>query len=187
MGIRKPNKFDHRGCLDSGNRAEELFDKLAKLNGFNVIKATLEQDMTEHWDRLLYRGIMSNEGMYRVEIKGLKRIKWNERIQDIWTWVELHGVNEKDDGWLYGGRSDIVAFQRSNKFLLVERSKLIGLVNELVDMGKIAEKPENAEYKVYHRNTRPYERSTMIELSKIEEIKFREWDIPSADNMAGWS
>lgn len=186
MAMKIPHKYDRRGSLDSGNRAEKLFDKIAISMGFNVMRATLEQDMVEKWDRLLYKGLKTSGGMYRVEIKGLKRVKWSERLQDTWTWIELHGVNEEDDGWLYGGKSDIVAFQRSNKFLLVERSKLIDLVNILVDFGKTVDKPENAEYKIYNRDTRPYEKTTMIELSKIEEIKFREWDIPTEDNNAGW-
>lgn len=183
----KRNKYDHRGSLESGNNTEALFDKIAKIMGYNIMNATPEQDMKEKWDRLLYKGRVAEIGkMYKVEIKGLKRISWNGRFQDKWTWIELHGVNENDDGWLYGGKSDIIAFQRSDKFVFVERTKLIDLVNELVDPGKTVDKTEDAEYKVYHRETRPYERSTMIELYKIEEIKFTEWEIPIDDKSSGW-
>lgn len=182
----KPHKYDHRGCLDSGNNAEASFDNIAKKMGHNIMKATPEQDMVEKWDRLLYKGNVAEVGkMYKVEIKGMKRIKWFGRIQDKLTWVELHGVGEKDDGWLYGGKADIIAFEKSSKFILVDRTKLIDLVNKLVDFGNAVDDPEEAEYKVYHRETRPFEKSTLVELNKIEEIKFKEWD-KVEDNIVGW-
>lgn len=178
--MKIPHKYDHRGSLESGNNAETLFDKTAKNMGYKVIKATSEQDMEEKWDRLLYKGddmySIEKHKMYRVEIKGLKRIKFNERVQDKYTWIELHGVGEEDDGWLYGGMSDIIAFERTDKFILVKRLKLIDLVNKLVDFGRIVEEPEEAEYKVYHRSMRPFEKSTLIELDKIQEVACGEWN-----------
>lgn len=180
--ITKFTHFDNRGSLESGIIAENRFDRIARYKGYIVMRSTKEQDMIDHFDRVIYKDCI---GPKRVEIKGLKRITFQDKFQDKYTWIELHGINEKDQGWLYG-RADIIAFERTNHFLLVDRHELINLINNIVNFNVRVENPEDALYKVYNRKERPYERSTLIELSTIEEIKMEDWEKLDRDTSAGW-
>jgi hypothetical protein len=106
----------------------------------------------------------------------MKRISRQDAdVQDTWHWIELHGVRAKDPGWLYGGKADLLAFERRASFLLVRRTRLMELVEELVDFDHVVETPLDAKYAIYSRARRSDERLTMIETARMEPIKWDEW------------
>ena len=72
--------------------------------------------------------------------------------QDEWHWVELRGI--VDDGWLFGGRAEFIAFQTADTFLLVRRTDLIAHVRHHVDPESRVSRQSEAEYRVYHRRDR---------------------------------
>ena len=101
--------------ITRGNNAEDNFKKL-----YPVIKrATKEEDIIEHWDV----EVTINEKNVKVDVKAIK----NESRFDIepnenFHWVEIKNVNG-DTGWLYG-KSDLIAFETIDYFILVGTLKL---------------------------------------------------------------
>ncbi|KCZ71505.1 hypothetical protein ANME2D_02236 [Candidatus Methanoperedens nitroreducens] len=165
------NQYDNRDCLERGESAELQFTNIIRSRGWEVIPATREQDIYEHWDILIKKA----DKKYKVDIKGMKRINRKDDAQDDWIWIELHGVREYDEGWLYGSSSDIIAFEKRDSFIMVERSNLIDLIPRIIDLESRVYSSFNAKYKVYHRPGRP-DKITLIETKQIEPIKCAEWE-----------
>jgi hypothetical protein len=171
MSERK-NKYDSSDCLERGDHTESLFEILAISNDWDVYEPTNRENIDQHWDFAIRRG---NEN-YRVDVKSLKKIsRSDEKVQDSWTWIELHGVRENDSGWLFAGRADLIAFERFDSFIFVKRTDLIALIVSLVDFSSISGSPENARYKVYRRINR-FDKITLIESKYLESIKWDEWN-----------
>lgn len=163
------NQLDSNGSFEMGNVAEELFKKTAIENRFIYFPSTAYTDMKEHVDCVIYK---CNEREYGVEIKGLKRISRSGEPQDKQIWIELHGVNQGNDGWLFGGHADIIAFQTKTGFYLVKRTELIKLVNGLVNFNIIVDYPEQAQFCIYQRSGR-LDKLTLIPTCLLKTI----WNI----------
>jgi len=156
-----------------GMRAETLFVELAKARGWRVQHASAQQDMHQHWDFEIAR----DEVRMRLDVKAMKRqARGDARVQDTWTWLELRGVNVGNSGWLYGGQSDLIAFQTCTDFLLVRRLALIDLVEKLVDpeLPRVQYARE-AHYRVYSRAGR-HDLITMVETERVREISEEVWE-----------
>ncbi len=167
------NRFDLTGeNLDRGLKAQDIFESLAKEKGWNVKHATKQQDINEHWDLRL----LKDKYDVNIEVKAMKKLSRNDSdTQDEWHWIELHGVRKNDNGWLYGAKSDYIAFETKRSFLIVNRKKLIELVEKLVDFTQNVSSPKDAKYKIYKRKNR-FDKITLIETSKIKEIAKAEWE-----------
>ena len=167
------NKFDKTGeNLERGLRAQDKFEKILKREGFSVKHATSEEDMNEHWDLKALK-----EGKeFRIEVKAMKKIsRQDKEPQDKWHWIELHGVRKNDEGWLYGGKADFIAFETKSSFLLVKRKDLVDLVDKTVNKNEFVDSPYKAKYKVYQRKNRP-DKLTLIETSKLRGIAVKEYE-----------
>jgi hypothetical protein len=165
------NKYDKDKCLERGVSAEEKFFCVANNQGWIVEPSTAEQDMNEHWDYKLTK----NGQSFKVDVKAMKKIKRTElSVQDEWVWLELHGVRQSDDGWLYDGKSDLIAFEKNHSFFLVKRSELIDFLPSIINMNSLVTNVEEAKYKIYQRMGRP-DKITLVELQRLEPIKFDEW------------
>jgi len=165
------NQYDTRKCLEMGLSAEELFDRVALFRQWNVNKATPLQDINEHWDRLIKKDLKC----YKVEIKAMKRLARTEvDVQDEWIWIELHGVREHDAGWVYGGKSDLIAFEKKSSFFIVRRLDLINLIPQVVEMKSLITDVMNAKYKIYQRAGRS-DKITLINMDDLFHIKWDEW------------
>jgi hypothetical protein len=166
------NQFDTKDCLERGERAETQFARIAVSRGWKVTTATSRQDIDEHWDVL----IEMNGERQRVDVKAMKRINRRDaQPQDAWVWIELRGVREGERGWLFGGKSDWIAFERLQSFVIVPRTTLAKLVLKMVDARAIVSAPELARYKVYQRSHRP-DKLTLIESTQLDKIKIEEWE-----------
>lgn len=137
----KPNQYDGQGeNLKRGLKAEDTFLELARKQGFQVHHASEAADIHEHWDCLLIKGHES----LKVDIKAVKKIQRQDpQPQDQYTWIELQGV--RDQGWLFGGHSDYIAFQTLNSFILVQRTALIAFVQKNVDLAVQVTQPTEAQ------------------------------------------
>ena len=167
----KRNIHDKRDCLEIGQTAEAVFAGIAVERGWRVASASGYANINDHWDLLIEKG----SGKYRVDVKGMKRLSRHDAsIQDKWIWIELHGVREHDLGWLYGGKADLIAFEKKGAFVIARRDDLIKLVEQLVDMNTIVHSAKDARYKVYSRPGRP-DRIAMIEMEKLKPIEWDEW------------
>jgi hypothetical protein len=154
-----------------GEKAEDVFARIAAQKGWKVTTASNYANINDHWDFLIQKGAER----YRVDVKGMKRLSRHDSgVQDNWIWIELHGVREHDRGWLYGGKADLIAFEKKGSFVIARRDDLIKLVEQLVDMNTIVHSAKDARYKVYSRPGRP-DRITMIETEKLASIRWDEW------------
>lgn len=167
----KRNRYDKRGCLEIGQNAEDVFASIAAKRGWQVTAASNYANMNDHWDLLIEKGTER----YRVDVKGMKRLSRHDAsVQDEWIWIELHGVREHDRGWLYGGKAELIAFEKEGSFIIVTRNDLIKLVERFVDVNTTVYSARDARYKVYSRSKRP-DKLTLIETEKLACIRWAEW------------
>ena len=170
MILMEANKYDKNGkCLKSGKIAEMLFQKVAINNGCTLSDAIKEQDINEHWDKI----IIKNNKRSRVDVKARKKINRSDAsAQDEWIWIELHGVRKYDGGWIFNGKSEYIAFEMLKSFLIVPRLKIIDIINKHVKK-EYVENPHEAKYKIYRR--REYDEMTLIHNSLLREVAAGEW------------
>lgn len=164
------NRFDKKDSLELGQRAEDAFARIASQRGWKVESAPERGNIDDHYDY-----VISKEGQtFKVEVKSKKRISRSDGgTQDELIWVELHGVREKDPGWLFG-KADLIAFELKSSFRIVKRKDLLKRINELLDFSKYVDKPEDALYKQYSRPGRP-DLLTMIKVEDLREVIWEEW------------
>jgi len=167
----KRNKFDYKDSLEIGESAQSQFAEIARRKSWQVTAAPGECDRNEHWDFLIERGNQK----FKVDVKARKRIgRRDSEFQDDWIWIELHSVRKNDAGWLYGGSSDLIAFETKDSFVMVRRTDLMRLVEELVDFKSRVSTAKDAQYKIYSRRARS-DKITLVELEKVKTLKFAEW------------
>ena len=165
------NRYDKKDSLELGRRAEDSFARLAIQHGFKVTASSGKENIDEHIDYIIERNGKSK----KVDVKSLKRIKRGDKqTQDEFLWIELHSVRGNNKGWLYDGKSDLIAFELSKSFRIVERLKLIKLVEKLVDFNTKVTNSKDTLYKIYSRNDRP-DLLTMIKSDDLLKIKNVDW------------
>jgi site-specific DNA-methyltransferase (adenine-specific) len=143
-----------------------------------VTAASNYANVNDHWGLLIEKG----KEKYRVDVKGMKRLsRHDSNVQDKWLWIELHGVRERDRGWLYGGKAELMAFEKKESFVIVRRGDLIKSVGKLVDLNTTVRSARAARYKVYSRPGRP-DRITLIETERLKSIEWDEWSKSSGDS-----
>ena len=172
-GFVPRHKYDTTGeCQRYGANAETWFCKAADKYGWKLTPASANQNMREHWDYLMTNG----EEEYRVEVKGLKKIKRSdEGIQDEKVWIELHGGGSEDNkGWLYGAKSDLIAFEMLKEFYIVDRAALKGVVAALVNFEDKTNHARTALYRVYSR--RPPDLVTLLMKTDLEPAIWQKWN-----------
>jgi hypothetical protein len=166
---------------------QDEFAQVAERRGWAVTRASVAQDRGEHWDVCIERG----EESYRVDVKARSKIRRRDPIpQDVWHWVELRGI--VDDGWLFGGKADLIAFQTSDSFVLVRRGELAAHVRYHVDPEDTVADPRRSEYRVYHRrDTSESARAratgsdrgilTLIPTGRLRQLAYEEWSAESGN------
>lgn len=168
-----PNKFDKNGLnLKQGLQAEHLFAQIARAKGWEIYEPSSYQDINEHWDMEIRKG----EESYKVDVKAMKRLnRSNSAPQDEWHWIELHGVRKNDEGWLYGGKADLIAFETKSSFIIVKREDLIKFIEDKVDFSTKVSSSYDAKYKIYQRKNR-YDKLTLVKTDDLRKIKWNEWE-----------
>jgi hypothetical protein len=159
------------------DETEEEFVRWAEARGWRTERASPDQDRGEHWDVAIRRG----KERYRVDVKGRSRLRRSDPDpQDTWHWVELRGV--VDDGWLFDGQADFIAFQTPDSFLLVPRRDLEAHVRHHVDPEALVSRQGQAEYRVYHRRDDSGARRAtgpdrgVLTLVPVERLRELRWD-----------
>ena len=111
-----------------------------------------------------------------MDVRSRKRIsRQDSEPQDNWQWVELHGVNPNDQGWLFGRKADWIAFETYKSFIIVDKQKLIKFIRESIDTTSLVLSPGEAKYRVYSRNNR-FDAITLVETEKLNQIAEETWD-----------
>lgn len=163
------NRYDKKDSLELGEKAEGLFIEIARQSGWEVLPASKDQNIDEHWDFLIEK---ENQN-HKVEVKSKKRINRSDNGgQNEFVWVELRNVRG-EIGWLFG-KADLIAFEKESSFIFVKRLDLLAVVNKKVNLVAKVRDPKDALYKIYTREKRK-DKLTLLPTSDIEEIKFMEW------------
>lgn len=133
------NNKDSNNSSVIGQRGEDLFEEtIRKRKHIKVEKANWNQQVKEHWDYKL----IGNSLDVTVEVKAMKRVgRWKGKPQEHIIWIEFKNVGG-NAGWLYG-KSDLIAFQCVDGFLIVSRERLSKLCEKLVNV-----KYEDIHYKM---------------------------------------
>jgi hypothetical protein len=168
MGYR--NSFDFSGQNQlSGEKAEDLFQKIALGKNLKVQKATTKQQIS-HIDFILTNG--KNQSFF-FDIKARKKIsRTSDSYSDDLVWIEFKNV-AGNQGWLYGA-ADYIVFERENDFVLVPRENLVFLCERLVS-NVIVDKSKDCLYKKYSRKDRKDELSLIKMKDITENIKVSIW------------
>ena len=156
------NKYDQTGdSFQLGLDAESAFVAAAQKEGMRVEKSS-KRDEFKHID--FYIHTPSNL-KFSVEVKSRKKIKRNDdKVNDEFLWVEFKNVQGLR-GWLYGS-ADLVAFERENDFVLVNRKLLARLCEKLCDLTKINVDVKMPLYTGYQRRGR----LDLVSLIKMSDI-----------------
>ncbi len=165
------NKYDRRDSSEIGIKAQDKFTIVAQNLGWVVSIATFNQDVNEHWDVCITKENIN----LKIDVKSLRRIsRWDENMQEEWVWVEFHSVRPSNLGWLYGSKSEAIAFERTKDFVVIDRLILIELCEKLVDMGSKVKTSAEARYKLYTRAGR-CDLISMIEMKHVAEKAMFIW------------
>lgn len=166
MAVAPANVQKNAGLIESlrmGTRAEDLFKEAAARAGARILlTASSDQDRIEHWDYLVQ--FPDYPKARKVDVKAMKSLERGSAPQDEWVCLELHGTAAASQGWLFGGHSDMIAFQSSVGFTLVHRRKLVQLLPPLV-VREFVPRSSLALYKIYSR--KGYEEVTWVRFADL--------------------
>lgn len=168
MGYR--NSFDFNGENQlAGERAEDLFEKIAIEKNLKVQKATTRQQLS-HIDFILTN---EKNQSFLFDIKARKKVsRTSDSYSDDLVWVEFKNV-AGNQGWLYGA-SDYIVFERENDFVIVPRRNLVSLCERIVS-NVIVDKSKDCLYKKYSRKDRKDEISLIKMNDILKNIKVSIW------------
>jgi hypothetical protein len=142
------NSLDRSGdCSRNGKNAEDAFLVLVKTKKCEVREATL-QEQFDHIDYI----VTKNNTEIAFDVKAMKKIsRSSNKVSSDLVWVEFKNVSGKD-GWLYG-KSQYIAFERENDYVIVYRKKLLDFCEKNVKKEKVFYS-RDALYKMYTRDGR---------------------------------
>jgi hypothetical protein len=128
--------------LKKGKEAEYLLCELFQIFGETKMSSENE-DIYEHWDFSF---------TIRVDVKTMKKLNRNdEDYNENIHWIELRNVHGKR-GWVHGN-AQVIAFETKLAWILVERPKLIELLDEkIIDKENFVTTPQL--YRIYRRSNR---------------------------------
>lgn len=173
--INRNYVYVSKECKIRGNDAEELFLNIAKQKNYRQthIKDWKNYDYFHHVDAMLEipeqsskKEIGERQEIW-IDIKSLRSLRRGWKPQSEYMWVELNS-----NGWLFGGKSTVIAQQIDNlTFALFDREALKKFVLEKVDVKRnIVKNAEECLYRVYLRESsnKNGSRSFTCALSLIE-------------------
>ena len=151
------NYYDKDGkCAEQGTKAEDIFSSLMSTNGFEVTKATLQQQ---------FKGIdFTIKGSFSVDVKAMKRLQRQGELQDEYVWLEIQN-GRGNKGWLYKD-ADFIAFEREEDFVVIKKCYLHELVDNVCNLEDKVLTPSECLYKSYTRIGRD-DILTMVQMTDL--------------------
>jgi len=142
------NSLDKSGeCSKNGKNAENAFLALVKTKKCEVREATLKEQF-DHIDYVITKDNIE----IAFDVKAMKKIsRASNKFSSDLVWVEFKNVSGKD-GWLYG-KSQYIAFEREDDYVIVYRKKLLDFCEKNVKKEKVFYS-KDALYKMYTRDGR---------------------------------
>lgn len=156
------HKYDKTGqAFVAGDSAETVFETATKKAGLTCDRASRQEEF-QHIDFWITGDTIPR---LAVDVKSRKKIKRaDSQVNDDLIWIEFANVQGKR-GWLYGA-SDLIAFEREDHFILVNRKLLARLCEQLCDVSKLNVDKQMPLYTGYQR----YGRKDILSLIKITDI-----------------
>lgn len=145
--------------LKKGKEAEYLLCELFKIFGETQMSSE-QEDIHEHWDFSF---------TIKVDVKTMKKLNRNDEDynEDI-HWIELRNVHG-NKGWVHG-KAQVIAFETKETWILVERPKLIELLDKkIVDKENFVTSPQL--YRIYRRSNRK-DAVVLVNTQDLKEISF---------------
>ncbi len=127
-----------------GQEKEKEFVSLLS-DQLEVKTASQDEDSNEHWD-------IEINNRFKIDIKAIKKDWRGGELNENIHWLEIRGV--KDEGWLFGGKADYIAFETVDYWVIVDRLKIIEFVSNVCKNKIRTEDPKEALYKLYGRKGR---------------------------------
>ena len=157
---------DYIESVDNGESVEQVFMSALKKRYPNCIVSgsTKFDNKNRHID-VYFR--LGDKCRTTFDVKAQKKVnRYDENANDEYTWVELQN-NQGFRGWAYG-EEKYLAFEWENAFIIVERAKLLDLVNNNKVEGLITENRDIFEYCQYQRSK--YGNEDICVLTPIRDI-----------------
>lgn len=162
------HKLDYDGSkATQGRVAFESFCYAASKTGCKLFKTTKEEDCKhvdcklETWD---------NRTIF-VDVKSRKKAKKDGYPQDDWLIMEIRGSSGEDgSGWLRSGDSTHIAFELSDRFVVMNKKKLEKRVDELIYHDSFVDNLDDCEYRIYGRRSHMKSLPESLENWKGDEI-----------------
>ena len=141
-----------------------MFAKLLNKRTDNVRAANLKEQFS-HVDYISDFG--------KIDVKARKRVARKDTdVQDDLVWLEFKNVQGKH-GWLYG-KSDWIAFEREEDFVMVKRHYLALMAEKLCDVGDRVAVGKDALYKGYQRSGRK-DLLSIVKMSDVLGLDHQLW------------
>jgi hypothetical protein len=145
--------------LKKGKEAEYLLCEIFKIFGETRMASDYE-DIHEHWDFSFN---------IHIDVKTMKKLNRNdENYNEDIHWIELRNVHGKQ-GWIHG-KAQVIAFETKRAWILVERPKLIEMLDEkILDIDNYVTSPQL--YRIYRRSNRK-DAVVLVNTKDIKDIAF---------------
>lgn len=149
------------GSAESGKSAEQRLKTILYYHLQNYQVANHYEDRILHIDCSVVvpieRPFLGFTGKVTIECKAMKRLSRQDREANAeFVFLEIRGVNRPDgsinEGWLYGGHAQIIAFEGQFGFFFFRREDLIQFAKEIEMRNEWVDRSWKAHEKLYSRS-----------------------------------
>lgn len=157
------HRYDKKGdAFEAGESAENSFEVALTKGSWSFRPASLQEQFS-HIDYWVWKAGMQETP---IDVKARKKIKRKDSAtNDSFIWVEFTSVNGSK-GWLYG-KSEFIAFETEDNFLIVRRSALAALCERICNVKELNQHGNKPPLYVGYQR---YGRKDLVSLIKLEDI-----------------
>ena len=140
------------------------FIELAQSKGYIVKKPTIQEFKRFVNFIVVGKGKDGSPEPVSISLKNLKSQK-----EPKWLWIEVKN-SEGKPGWLYGD-SNFIVFELIDKYLFVNRSRLVDYIHSSVDLSlPLVQNTWEGKYKLYQRSGK-LDQITQIKVESVLGIQ----------------
>lgn len=152
-----------RECTNRGMKAQDRFAECIIKHNFQIKVSSKEEDINSHIDFFIRRN--SDGAVFSVDVKAKRTLKKHEPASNIdWLYIEIKNTMGAR-GWIHGD-ADLIAFEREDCFLVVDRVSLLEFLMKRCDLTQRAVAASEAYYIAYTRDNR----SDLITMMNINDL-----------------
>lgn len=161
--------LNFKKSITEGDSSENNFEILLNKLELTFRKSTKNENIYKHFDYVV-NSKRNKDKSYKIDVKSEKRKNRNNFIDSSIQWIEFMNVSG-NKGWIFG-ESDYIAFENSNKFVIVERIVLLKyLIEEKGIIEDIYKKPIiSNKNRIFYECYRREGRKDSIVMMPIQDI-----------------